>query len=80
MDDFKVQDDDTFGYDSYPDGEISLSSIPIQFKGEVWFPDHDAHHESGARRGTAYIFTKELIETFETNYEWLGIRKFKVFT
>jgi len=59
IDDFKVEDDLGYGFDSYGETEIGVEIVP-QIKGlQVWVPKVSSNLETGAKRGTGYIFTED---------------------
>ena len=78
IDDFKIEDDDSFGYDQYGQHSVSIDSIPNQLQGELWFPDHSSIEESGGKRGTAYFFSQEALLDVDPR-KVSGIRKFSRF-
>ena len=54
IDDFKVPGDDSYGFDQYGDLVVDQSLIPQGVR--LLVPRHSALSESGARKGTAYVF------------------------
>ncbi len=55
IDDFYINYDNDFGFDSYGGIKLDLSLIPKDFSGHVFFPNHQAKQEYGARRGTCFL-------------------------
>lgn len=62
IDDFKVEHDLGYGYDNYPSGSVDLSVIPRTLDVEVWVPKGFSKYETGAKRGTAYVFSEKSIK------------------
>ena len=62
IDDFKIEDDIGYGFDSYGETEIGVEIVP-QIQGlQVWVPKVSSDFETGAKRGTGYIFTDDSIK------------------
>jgi len=61
VDDFKVDSDLGYGFDVHDGFEVNLSTIPKLPGLQVWVPRESSKLETGARRGTAYIFTEKSI-------------------
>ena len=76
IDDFQIPDDSSFGYDHYDGEAINLGLIPNTFKGELWLPNHSADFESGARKGTAYLFSELALSEIEVS-KVFGIRHYR---
>lgn len=59
VDDFKipVQDANGYGFDQYGDSAVDISIIPNNYNLQVYVPTESAINETGAKRGTAYIFS-----------------------
>ena len=58
IDDFKIDHDPGYGFDAY-NGEIVGPDVVPHLNGlEIWIPKEKSEYETGARRGTGYIFTK----------------------
>ncbi len=68
IDDFKVEHDRDYGYDVYQNGTIDLSVVPEHINVEVWVPKGPASQESGARRGTAYVFSTRALDFFSDEF------------
>lgn len=69
IDDFYVDHDSNFGFDSYEGTKLDLNLIPDKFEGEIFLPSHSADKEFGARRGTCYLFSsKALISISSVNF------------
>lgn len=67
IDDFKVPGDDSYGFDQYGELVVDQSLIPQGVR--LMVPNQSAKSESGARKGTAYVFgpafkSKNLTENF----------------
>ena len=54
IDDFKVPGDDSYGFDQYGDLVVDKSLLPLGVR--LMVPNQSAKFESGARKGTAYVF------------------------
>jgi hypothetical protein len=54
IDDFKVPGDDSYGFDQYGDLVVDSSLIPTGVR--LFVPAKSAEYETGARKGTAYVF------------------------
>jgi hypothetical protein len=54
IDDFKVPGDDSYGFDQYGELVVDKSLIPQGVR--LMVPNQSANFESGARKGTAYVF------------------------
>ena len=78
VDDFKIPDDESYGFDHYGDEFVGVECIPATFQGELWFPDHSSELETGGRKGTAYLFSSNALRAINPR-EISGIRPFKVF-
>lgn len=64
IDDFRVEHDPGYGFDSYLSGAVDSSVIPQHIQVQVWTPSESASLESGARRGTAYVFSASAVLCF----------------
>lgn len=62
IDDFKIEADSGYGFDSYSTGTVDLSVIPSDIDVEVWVPNENSNLESGAKRGTAYVFSPNAVK------------------
>ena len=58
IDDFKVDHDSGYGFDTYSSGTVDISVVPKALDVEVWVPKGSSRDETGAKRGTAYVFSK----------------------
>jgi len=54
IDDFKVPDDDSYGFDQYGDLIIDHTLLPAGVR--LLVPSKSSEFETGARRGTGYVF------------------------
>ena len=62
IDDFKVPDEQDWGYDGrdevFDNSELSLEYFKIVLSQSVFFPDYDLNHETGGKRGSIFIASK----------------------
>ena len=56
IDDFKIPGDASYGFDTYGDKILDKSLIPEATDVLVFVPSRKGESETGARRGTAYVF------------------------
>jgi len=56
IDDFEVPGDASYGFDKYGDLVVDKSMIPLVENIQVLVPRSTAEKESGAKKGTAYVF------------------------
>lgn len=56
IDDFKIPGDGSYGYDSYGDKIVDKSMVPVITGVLTFVPTRSGESETGARRGTAYVF------------------------
>ena len=62
IDDFENEFDSGYGYDEYRSGfHIGKDLIPENSGLQVFVPEISSKREGGARRGTAYVFSKEVL-------------------
>ena len=67
IDDFEIEHDSGYKYDSYGDVVIGMPIIPKNDELEVWLPREDSLFETSVRSGTAYVFSnKDLREMIPT--------------
>jgi hypothetical protein len=64
VDDFMVPNDNGYGYDGYENNIIGKSQVPINLDLEIYVPNGLSQLETGARRGTGYIFNNKLRSRF----------------
>lgn len=58
IDDFKVEGDEGYKFDSYGTVTIGEKIVPrINSDLEIWVPRIPASRETGARSGTGYVFS-----------------------
>jgi len=58
IDDFRVDHDLGYGFDQYRNIVVGQDVVP-QISGlQIWVPKEKSEYETGARRGTGYIFTE----------------------
>jgi cephalosporin hydroxylase len=69
IDDFKIDHDPGYGFDAYDQVEVGPEVVPRINGLEVWVPKEKSKFETGARRGTGYIFTELSIKSM--NHEIL---------
>jgi hypothetical protein len=55
VDDFRVDDDDGYGYDEYQGKALALDDVTLPDGLLVAFPAVPSHAETGGRRGTLYV-------------------------
>lgn len=60
IDDFQVPADPGYGYDLYGQTIIGVSQVPRDSNLCVYVPKTDSKLESGARRGTGYVFPQAI--------------------
>ena len=58
IDDFKVEHDPGYGFDTYNKEIVGPDVVPHINGLEIWVPKEKSQYETGARRGTGYIFTE----------------------
>jgi len=61
VDDFKVDFDLGYGFDVHDGVEVDSSTVPNLPGLQIWVPGEISKLETGAKRGTAYIFTETSI-------------------
>lgn len=59
IDDFYVDHDQDFGFDTYGGTKLDLELIPKNFSGHIFLPNHSAKQEYGARRGTCFLISSQ---------------------
>ena len=59
IDDFEIPSDRGYKYDKYEKVTVGLDLIPKGKNLEVWVSGLDSDYETGAKRGTGYVFTKQ---------------------
>ena len=59
IDDFEIPSDRGYKYDKYEKVTVGLDLIPKGKNLEVWVSGLDSEYETGAKRGTGYVFTKQ---------------------
>ena len=64
VDDFMVPFDNGYGYDGYGNDIIGKTQVPINLDLEIYVPSGLSQFETGARRGTGYIFNEKLGSRF----------------
>jgi len=78
IDDFYINDDNDFGFDSYGGIKLDLSLIPKDFSGHLFFPSHQARQEYGARRGTCFLISSTAA-TFISDINFAHLKYIVVF-
>jgi len=76
VDDFYIPDDNTYGFDQYEHHRIDRTHVPDVTELNIWVPAFEASHESGARRGTAYLVHNDINQQVIENARNLRIRPF----
>jgi len=59
VDDFKVETDKTYDFDTYGDSEVSINIFNTVSNFLIYFPSDPSTRETGSRRGTAYLISRE---------------------
>jgi cephalosporin hydroxylase len=59
IDDFQIEADSGYKFDSYESVVIGLNLIPMDTNLEVWVPRDDSKLETGVRSGTGIIFSSK---------------------
>jgi len=59
IDDFCINHDNGFGFDTYEGIKLDLDLIPEKFSGHIFLPSHPARQEYGARRGTCFLISSQ---------------------
>ena len=59
IDDFKVDADPGYGFDVYNDVEVGMNIVPEIPGLQVWVTKENSILETGAKRGTGYVFTEK---------------------
>ena len=59
IDDFQIEADSGYKFDSYGSVVIGLNLIPIDKNLEVWVPKDDSKLETGVRSGTGIVFSSK---------------------
>jgi predicted O-methyltransferase YrrM len=62
IDDFKIPDDTGYAFDEYGDVQIGISQVPTQSELIICVPSFKSSEESGARRGTGYVFNSKSLK------------------
>ena len=74
IDDFKVPGDSGYGFDLFQ-GEPINEQIRVELRNlEVWVPSTPAYAETGARRGTGYVFNKGASRRIPKDF-FVGLKK-----
>ena len=69
IDDFQVPNDDSYLFDSYGSVVINISQVPENRELKVYVPRTRGSNETGARRGTGYVFPESIFEKVRENEE-----------
>lgn len=64
VDDFQVPDFPGYDFDSYGEEIVGPRIVPVHPEISLWIPDESEEIETGARRGTGYIFSKKALALF----------------
>jgi len=59
IDDFRIPDDTGYTFDEYGDVQIGISQVPAEAGLTVYVPNRSSIHETGAKRGTGYVFSPQ---------------------
>lgn len=66
IDDFRVPEDDGYGFDTYGNGlELNESLLPPLPKWGLFYPRLPSAEESGARRGCCVLASPDLVSSIE---------------
>ena len=57
IDDFEIPSDSGYTFDKYEDQIVGIGMVPIGVDLEVWVSTVNSRNESGAKRGTGYVFS-----------------------
>jgi hypothetical protein len=68
VDDFKVENDSSYGFDVYPDDEIGVQALPVSTNYSILLPDESSDFESGAKKGTAYLVGNSVVGVVENEF------------
>ena len=74
IDDFRVDGDDGYGFDRYGDVVIGPGIVPDVPGLQVWVPSGNAQRETGARRGTGYLFSEAALSLIP-DHALVGLRQ-----
>lgn len=67
IDDFQVPHDPGYSYDEYENTVIGISEVPKNRNLRVWVPNISSNNETGAKRGTGYVFSPEALKAVGEN-------------
>ena len=62
IDDFQIPDFPGYGFDSYAGNSVGPETIPVHADISLWMPSESQEYETGALRGTGYVFSKSALE------------------
>ncbi len=74
IDDFKVDGDEGFGFDQYGDVVIGPGIVPDIPDVQIWVPAQPSERETGAKRGTGYVFTASALARIPS-HAFAGLRR-----
>lgn len=74
IDDFRVPDDDSYGFDRYGSTVVDKTIIPFIEGIQILVPRSSAIKETGAKKGTAYVFSP-LFCNFNLENQFPQLRK-----
>jgi hypothetical protein len=57
IDDFQVPEYPGYGFDTYAGKTVGPAIIPAHVDVSLWMPNESPEHETGAARGTGYVFS-----------------------
>ena len=68
IDDFFTGEGSAYGYDFYGDLVVGKTQIPRGFGLRLFVPDEPTYKESGAMRGTGYLFSAEALSRIDQDF------------
>lgn len=74
IDDFQVDGDEGYGFDRYADVVIGAGIVPSIPGLQIWVPAEPSQRETGARRGTGYLFSESALP-FVAEHALAGLRR-----
>lgn len=77
IDDFYIPTDEGYGFDQYENHRVDISHVPSNSGVSVWIPSEGSATESGACRGTAYVFSASLLEKISNHSEKLKLQPYQ---
>lgn len=79
IDDFQVPNFLGYGFDAYGNSVVGPSAIPTGSGLSLWTPDENEKCETGARRGTGYLFSKHALDLIpKAVFKQLKLQEYKL--